>query len=272
MNCNPTIDIINDEKIIYFGPRDEEFKKNIIKVLRLGKIKEHYIYYLLDDESMTIYDAVFTSKTANEIHNYEMYEQMGDGIIMSFLVLYMYRRFPELQCSESVKIVARLKINYGSKNSFFQIAEKLNFWNYITASDEKRSREKKALLEDTLEAFIGATAFILDKKIKMGVGYAIAYKILEEISEKVLTPEKPSDNMLIEEKHTERENRNNIMKNFLNKISKLKSKLHLKYSKSLKHKYNKQKNGIKTKINAKRTTVKRYLKAQQKRATLARSK
>ena len=127
MNCNPTIDIINDEKIIYFGPRDEEFKKNIIKVLRLGKIKEHYIYYLLDDESMTIYDAVFTSKTANEIHNYEMYEQMGDGIIMSFLVLYMYRRFPELQCSESVKIVARLKINYGSKNSFFQIAEKLNF-------------------------------------------------------------------------------------------------------------------------------------------------
>jgi len=170
-----------DDKVIVYGPRDKDFKNIILSVLRKGKIKEHYIEYLMDEESMKIYDAVFTSSTADESNNYEVYEQMGDVLAGSFIIWYMYRRFPRLMTPEAVKIVARLKINYGSKNSFFPIAEKLGFWNFITASEEKRNREKKALLEDTLEAFIGATAFILDSKIKEGVGYAIVYEILKNI-------------------------------------------------------------------------------------------
>jgi dsRNA-specific ribonuclease len=170
-----------EEKVIVYGSRGEDFKKLILSVLRKGKIKEHYIEYLMNEESMKIYDAVFTSSTADENNNYEVYEQMGDVLAGSFIIWYMYRRFPKLQTSEAVKIVARLKINYGSKNSFFPIAEKLGFWNFITASEEKRNREKKPLLEDTLEAFIGATAFILDSKIKEGVGYAIVYEILKSI-------------------------------------------------------------------------------------------
>ena len=169
------------EKVIYYGSRGGDLKNLIKSILIKGKIKEHYIDYLMTDESMKIYSDVFTSETADENNNYEVYEQMGDVLAGSFIIWYMYRRFPKLQCSEAVKIVARLKINYGSKNSFFPIAEKLGFWNYITASEENRNREKKPLLEDTLEAFIGATAFILDNKIKHGVGYAVVYEILKSI-------------------------------------------------------------------------------------------
>lgn len=181
MNNHMNMNINYDSTSIYQGFRGDDFKELILNVLRKGKIKKHYIEFLTDDEGMKIYNDVFTSSTANDKNNYEVYEQMGDVLAGSFIIWYMYRRFPKLQCSEAVKIVARLKINYGSKNSFFPISEKLGFWPFITSSDEERNREKKPLLEDTLEAFIGATAFILDNKFRYGVGYAIIYEILTSI-------------------------------------------------------------------------------------------
>lgn len=169
-----------EEPIIEYGLR-EDLKPKIRSILQLGKLKEHYIDKLLDDDSMKIYNDVFTSKTADPDNNYEVYEQLGDVLAGSFIIWYMYRRFPQLKCPAGVKIVARLKINYGSRVTFFDIAEKLGFWKFITASQEEKMRRRKDLLEDTLEAFIGATAFILDNKIREGVGYAIVYDILSSI-------------------------------------------------------------------------------------------
>ena len=93
----------------------------------------------------------------------------------------MYRRFPQLNCTEGVKVIARLRINYGAKQSFFTIADSIGFWPYITASDEQRNKKRKSLLEDALEAFIGATEFLIDTRIKQGVGYSIVYDILEKL-------------------------------------------------------------------------------------------
>lgn len=168
------------EPIIHYGSR-ENLKPTILRILQLGKLKDHYINKLLDEDSMKIYNDVFTSKTADPENNYEVYEQLGDVLAGSFIIWYMYRRFPQLKCPAGVKIVARLKINYGSRVTFFDIAEKLGFWEFISASEDERMRKRKDLLEDTLEAFIGATAFILDNKIREGVGYAIVYDILSSI-------------------------------------------------------------------------------------------
>jgi dsRNA-specific ribonuclease len=93
----------------------------------------------------------------------------------------MYKRFPKLHCTKGVKVVARLRINYGSKQSFAQIAESLGFWSFITASEDERNRNKKPLLEDTLEAFFGAIEYIIDNKTLHGVGYAVVYDILSVI-------------------------------------------------------------------------------------------
>jgi dsRNA-specific ribonuclease len=114
-----------------------------------------------------------------------VYEQLGDLTGNKFIVWYIYDRFPQLKCTEGVKVAARLRINLGSKNSFAQIAENFGFWDFITATNETRQRKKKPLLEDTFEAFIGATETIIDQNFKTGVGYACVYKILSAIFDEI---------------------------------------------------------------------------------------
>lgn len=172
---------INMENIIYKGPRGPEFKKLIHDLLKRGNLKEKYINILLDNDSMLIYNDAFTASSANVENNYEVFEQLGDVTANKFIVWYMHRRFPQLNCALGVKIVARLRINYGAKQSFSKIAESLGFWDFISASEEERNRRKKSLLEDVLESIIGAIEFILDTRIAFGVGYAIVYDILSSI-------------------------------------------------------------------------------------------
>ena len=167
--------------VIYYGSRNDDLKKTLSAVFTKGNLKEQYTQWLLSEEGLKIFNDVFTSNTANVLENYEVYEQLGDITVNKFIVWYMYKRFPQLNCAQGVKIVARLRINYCSKQSFAQIAESLGFWPYITSSEEERNHNKKPLLEDTLEAFFGALEFIIDKHTLTGVGYAVVFDILETI-------------------------------------------------------------------------------------------
>jgi dsRNA-specific ribonuclease len=177
--------ISTEEPIIYNGSRGTDFQYLLRKILKNAKIKNHYIDILLDEDGLKKYDIAFTSKSANETENYEVYEQLGDLSANKFIVSYMYRKFPKLKCSECVKIVARLRILYGSKQTFCVIAENLGFWPFISADEEQRNTEKKKLLEDTFEAFIGVTELMIDEKIRHNVGYAIVYEILHSVFETV---------------------------------------------------------------------------------------
>lgn len=170
---------------IYHGIRGNEFKNLIKNILEKGNLKDKYISFLLNDENLQKYDQAFTAISANKEKNYEFYEQMGDLTINNFIVKYSYKRFPQLKCTEGVKVVARLRINYGSRQSFSDIADKLNIWDYISADEEERSRKKKDLLEDCLESFIGCTEYILDEKYCQGVGYGIVYNILSKIFDNI---------------------------------------------------------------------------------------
>lgn len=171
--------------VIYYGSRKKDFENVIFSVFTKGNLKTQYTEWLMSEESLKIFNDVFTSNTANVLENYEVYEQLGDITVNKFIVWYMYKRFPQLNCAQGVKIVARLRINYCSKQSFAQIAESLGFWDYITASEEERNHNKKPLLEDTLEAFFGAVELIIDKHTLTGVGYAVVFDILETIFNKL---------------------------------------------------------------------------------------
>ena len=176
---------INTIPGVYIGKRDSSFKELIVSVLKMGKISKKYMDILLSKENMDIFSMAFTSELVDEYNNYQVYEQLGDLIGNQFIVWYIYRRFPVLKCAEGVKVVARLRINYGSTESFYKIAEELGFWNYITATNDLRYRKKKDLLEDVFEAFLGAAASIIDDELKIGVGNAIVYQILKEIFDKI---------------------------------------------------------------------------------------
>ena len=170
---------------VYKGTRGNEFKAFISSLLILGDLKEKYINILTKDSSMAEYNKAFTAASANKVSNYETFEQLGDVSANKFIVWYAYKRFPQLNCTEGVKVVARLRILYGAKECFAPLAEKYGFWPFISAledGNEKgqkyRNRNKKDLLEDCFEAFVGCTEYLLDQEYMPGVGYGIIYKIL----------------------------------------------------------------------------------------------
>jgi hypothetical protein len=182
---------------LYLGLRGDKFNRLIADLLSAGNLKPKYINLLTNKESMKEYDKAFTS--ASRIHpedNYERFEQIGDVAASHFIISYFYRRLPQIDCALGVKVVARLRINYGAKKTFSKFAEELGFWPFITGliepEDPKikqnkkfRSRHMKDLLEDVFEAFFGCTEFLLDKHFRHGVGYAIVYDILSSIFNKI---------------------------------------------------------------------------------------
>jgi dsRNA-specific ribonuclease len=165
---------------IYFGSRDSDFKTVILNVLKKGDFKTYDMF--LTDDALKLYADAFTSDSVNPLYNnYQYFEMLGDLSINKFIGWYFYKRFPQLKCAEGVKIVARLRINYGSKQTFSQIAESLNFWPFITAKNDLRQRNKKSLLEDVFESFIGATETIASETKGEGLGYTYVHKILTTI-------------------------------------------------------------------------------------------
>lgn len=174
-----------EQPIIYLGKRDLSFKELIMSLLERGNLKPKYIDLLTSDKNMKLYDQAFTATSANSEVNYQNMEQVGDLSANKFIVSYTYKRFPQIDCPKGLKIAARLRINYGSKQSFYTIADDLGFWQYISASEENRLHDKKKLLEDSLESFLGCTEQILDNKYRPGVGYGIVYDILTNIFDKI---------------------------------------------------------------------------------------
>lgn len=165
---------------IHLGKRDESFKRLITNVLEKGQVPQKYIDILTNEENLKTYADAFTSKYVDYYNNYEVYEQLGDATASKFLVSYFYTRFPQLVCDAGVKIVARLKINYGSKKTFSNIARELGFWDFISETNQRRFDDENSLLEDVFEAFIGTTENLMDA-IKFGLGYVCVYNILKVI-------------------------------------------------------------------------------------------
>lgn len=189
---------------------DPLFRKLVTHILKLGKLKSKTIETILDSEyngfkGIQHYGFAFTHKSIDDTNNYETYEFKGDSTANNCLVWYFSRRFPELNTTDNVKTLARLKINYGSKKMFYTLGEKLGMWDYITAGTETRvtkskkkvdgrmmtveneniidikQTKKKSLLEDSFEAFIGVTQILLDEFVKNGTGYKICYNIIKKL-------------------------------------------------------------------------------------------
>ncbi|ADO00377.1 hypothetical protein WIV_gp034 [Wiseana iridescent virus] len=174
---------------IYYGPRDDSFKDFLIKIFKYTGVTDEYLYQYVNDRTLPLFNIAFTSSSADEYNNYEPFEQMGDSTIGKFIVWNSYEKFPQLRGkSDAVEIVARMKINLGSKDNLSQIAENLGMWDFISASDEFRHRSKKKLLEDVFEALIGVIEFIIhdysdSNRSQPGLAYQLVYALLSKLFE-----------------------------------------------------------------------------------------
>lgn len=182
---------------IIHGDRTYKFKQIIEKILNNANIQEKYKNILLTTESMNDFNLAFTSNTSNinsygeqdtdSTENYEIYETLGDTIFKNFIGYYIIKRFNFTEFKYA-KILSRIKINYGSNEYFATIVKNLGFLPFITASEDEHSTSRIDLSADVFESFLGAVAYILDNKIKIGVGYSICYSILENIFNKIEIP------------------------------------------------------------------------------------
>jgi dsRNA-specific ribonuclease len=169
----------NSKQFQYEEQIETQLSKTLENVFLIAKLKRKYIDILLS-HTKEYQETAFTSVSVDPKINQEVYEFAGDPIATAILNAYFIRRFPQLNCTEGVKVFARLKINFGSRKSFSQIADALGFWPHIRATETQKEIDKEKLLEDTFEAFIGLTSFILDD-IMIGCGYAICYEIIKSI-------------------------------------------------------------------------------------------
>jgi len=162
-----------------------EFRQYIRDLLKTTGLAGVYIDLLTDDKSMTIYQQAFTHPSIDSVVNYEWLEIMGDATLNKAIVWYVSRRFPILQNPEGVKVIARLKINMVSKKKFAEIAESLGMDRFIRVDPEQVQSQNttmiRSIMEDVLEAFFGATEWILDDRVEPGAGYGICYLLLKHI-------------------------------------------------------------------------------------------
>lgn len=149
-------------KGIHLGDRKDDFKNFLKQIFENAHINNEHIAYMLKKENFKKFSSAFTCESIDVKNNYEYLEHIGDGFYNAFFVSYIYETFPKLQSSDYVKIVARLKINYASKNVLANIAENNGFWKFISTNLNARQTQKKKLLEDTFEAFIGCVVQIMD--------------------------------------------------------------------------------------------------------------
>lgn len=162
---------------------NDSFEDLLERLFVKAKINAEFRNFLLSNSDK--YKMVFTSKTVDPNKNYEVFEHLGDSIINSFLPFYFFRNFPQLNCNDGVKILNALKSKFVSKDSLSKIATDLGFWNHIIAVEAEKENDKKSLLEDVFEAFLGLTVYLLDEEYFIGMGYGVVYKILESIFEDI---------------------------------------------------------------------------------------
>lgn len=171
--------VVAAEKIS--APRDAAFQDFIRSLLQKSGLKKSHIEKFVDDTGMALFDRAFTHVSFHPDQNYEYLEILGDVTCNKIVVWYIKDRFPVLQNTEGVKVIARLRINLVSKKNFSTIAEKLGFGRFISCDKEIKDQRERSILEDVFEAFFGAVELLADSLFGTGSGYGICYRILKEV-------------------------------------------------------------------------------------------
>jgi dsRNA-specific ribonuclease len=168
-----------------------EFKELIKNLLKSGgisdekpavgkKIREQ----LLDEAGMTYFRTAFTHVSEDSDNNYETLEFLGDLTYNKCVGWYLPRRYPQLFVPEAKEILTKLKIFIIQGKQMGALAEKtgfLKFIHYDPSSLEFKKTNTQKILEDVFEAFFGSVEWMLDSKIKIGVGYTVCYNIISKI-------------------------------------------------------------------------------------------
>jgi dsRNA-specific ribonuclease len=160
-----------------------DFRSFIANLIAPCGLDSHQLELLLDPLSLELYTKAFTHVSYDAHNHYEVYEQLGDITVNKFLVWYFHHRLAQhgtlFHSTLGVKVVARLRIKYGSKQQLSELADRLGFWTHIRITENVSQGKRLSILEDVFEAFVGVTEYLVDSRLMVGLGYIICYRILQ---------------------------------------------------------------------------------------------
>ena len=153
----------------------------------------------MEDKYLKEFKKCFVHKSVDEEDNWEFYECIGDSIVGASIMQYFPLKFPHLRNSASVKILARLKINVGSREYLAPISTNLGFDKFIKLGPEERLSNKHR--EDCLEAFLGCLTLCINNHINpkediseyKSLGSSIAHKFMFKQLDKLKISLNPDD-------------------------------------------------------------------------------
>ena len=147
----------------YISDQDFQMFSFILgNIFKRAGYDENLAKFLLQDKLMWI--KVFTPKSVDQINNYEHFEFLGDAVIERFIKFNVSKRYPHLCTSAGVGTLARLSSKLVSKPVLAKLATQLGFAQLIRHRAGNVSFPLNvSVLEDSLEAFIGALALGLER-------------------------------------------------------------------------------------------------------------
>ncbi len=162
-----------------------EFKTFIRGLLERSGLKEANLESFTDSKSMKEFRMAFTHKSYSSEFNYELFEFLGDLTLNWCVGNYIHTEWPEII---NVNWLTKMKHALVSKKYLVKMAEKVGFFKFIVFSDEiakelkgskfRQNQVYKDMMEDTVEAFLGALKKVSDRKNRVGVSMALSYNII----------------------------------------------------------------------------------------------
>jgi len=184
---NQTREYFDLIKIIMSLPKiTPKFKTFIRKLLQKGGLKKNNLDSFTDKESMKDFRMAFTHKSYSSEFNYELFEFLGDLTLNWCVGNYIHDHYPDII---NVDWLTRMKHALVSKKYLGKMAEKEEFFQFIeygpevqeeldVGSDMTQTQIYQDMMEDTVEAFLGALKTVSDRKKSVGVSIALAYNIV----------------------------------------------------------------------------------------------
>jgi dsRNA-specific ribonuclease len=168
--------------------RGTQFQDFISGLLLKIPINPLEINELITPDNMKLFETAFTHTSAGKKSDYERLELLGDSIVNTSIVFYLNERFPKIAHKgkvmaekDTVKILTRMKGNLASGKTLGRIAQQLDFWKYVDATDYFKSTKMIPLLEDCFEAFCGVLTTILDREHGFKICYNLITNLLNDL-------------------------------------------------------------------------------------------
>ncbi len=166
---------------------DADFSTFIVMLFKRGRLNQEHIDLFITPASLEeCRGTVFTHSSFDSVINYELNELVGDGIINSYIIQHLRKRFPRIK---SIKWLTRMKHNLASGKELARMCRAEGLEKFVRFGPEIEIIKNKQLnldlnfdylsiLEDVMEAF---TAWVVGRIEATGKSHGVAIQVIHNI-------------------------------------------------------------------------------------------